>query len=140
MKVSDVTIDDEYVTVNGEASILEVAKTIAKSGIPDVVVIDNEERVLGALDDYDIVSKVVAEGQDPNKIKAKDIMFAPPPIKLDTELEAAHEIMEELKVTVLPVVGEGRKLMGVLTIMDVLEGKTQENDEKGNFLTRILGL
>ena len=61
MIVSDVEIDDEFITVKGSMTIIEISKEMARVGIPDAVVVDDDDKVLGAVDDYDIVSKCLAE-------------------------------------------------------------------------------
>lgn len=136
MKVSDVNIKDEFITVKMDETIKQVSKEIAKAGIPDSVVIDGEGKVLGALDVYDIVSKCLAEEKDPNKVKAEEIMFAPPPVKLETDLNDVHEMMQKLEVTMLPVVDTDKKLLGVITIMDVLEGLGKDQ-RPSNILGRL---
>lgn len=121
MKVSDVNIDDEFITVKAGDSIIDVAKSIATGGVPDAVVVNEKEEVVGSLDDYDIVSKVLAEEKDPNSMVASEIMSTHPPIKLETKLEEVYESMKSLDVSMLPVTDPERKLLGVVTIMDVLE-------------------
>ena len=99
-----------------------LAKAIAKAGVPDAVILDENNQVLGVLDDYDIVSKVLAEEKDPKVVTAADIMYAPPPVKLETELSKVHEILTQLEASMLPVVDDDKKLLGVITIMDVFDG------------------
>lgn len=141
MFVSDVEIEDDYVVVKATDTIFAVAKTIAEAGIPDAVVLDDDDTVLGALDDFDIVSKVLAVDGDPKTVTAKEVLYAPPPVKLTTTLKEAHEIMQELDATMLPVVDEQKKLLGVLTVMDVLEGLSKEYENLSFFgkLKRAFG-
>lgn len=126
MKVSDVNIDDDFITVKQDDNVLKVAKTMATAGIPDAIVLDESNISLGALDDYDIISKVIAQEKNPKDVFAEDIMYAPPPVRLNTDLKRVHQIMQELEATILPVVDEDNKLIGVITIMDVLEGLAVE--------------
>ena len=139
MKVADVDITDDYITVNASDTVLAVAKALAKENIPDAIVVEGDDPV-GVLDDYDIVSKVVAEGKDPNSVTAKDIMYAPPKITDDTDLEEAEKIMHENEVTLLPVYGDDDKLIGAVTLMDVLEGLSKINEPKGGPLSFLRGL
>ena len=136
--VADIDYQDEFITVKGSMTISEVAKEIAKAGVPDAVVIDDKDKVLGALDDYDIVSKCLAEDHDPKTMKAEDIMYAPPPVKLTSDLNEVHETMQKLEATMLPVVDDENNLLGVVTIMDVLEGLNQEHQQKG-FFAKLFG-
>lgn len=133
MNVGDVEIEDDYITVKENDNILNVAKAIAKAGIPDAVVVNEENQALGALDDYDIVSKVIAVEKDPKEITAKDIMYAPPPVRKTMSLKETYEIMQQLEATMLPVVDETKNLIGVVTIMDVLEGLAIEGQSQGFF-------
>ncbi|MDH5401489.1 MAG: CBS domain-containing protein [Candidatus Heimdallarchaeota archaeon] len=133
MLVSDLHIEDEYITVTHDMSVVEVAKKLTENGIPDAVVIDDQEKVLGVLDDFDIVSKGVAKEKDLKQLTAKDIMFAPPPLKLDNDLTRVKELFDEFECTVLPVVDDERKLLGVVTIMDLMGGLSKEV----SFLSRL---
>ena len=127
MIVKNTKIDDDYIVVKANDNLISVAKSISKAGIPDAVVVDEENKVLGALDDYDIVSKCLAEEKDPKIMTAEDIMYAGPKVKLETELTSVLETMEKLKVTTLPVVDGENKLLGVITNMDVYDGLAQED-------------
>lgn len=131
MNVGDVEIEDDYITVKETDNILAVAKAIAEAGIPDAVVVDEENHAIGALDDYDIVSKVIAMEKDPKEVSAKDVMYAPPPVRKSMSLTETHEIMQQLEATMLPVVDEEKKLIGVVTIMDVLEGLAMQDQPQG---------
>ena len=136
MIVSDVEIDDEFITVKGSMTIIEISKEMARVGIPDAVVVDDDDKVLGAVDDYDIVSKCLAEEKDPMVLTAEEIMFSPPPIRIDTDLKAVHEMMQELEATMLPVTDTEKNLKGVVTLMDVLDGLGRERQSM-SLLQRI---
>ena len=138
MKVSDVNIDDEFISVKNDMTLTEVSKEMAKAGIPDAVVVGEGNKVLGALDDYDIISKCIAEDKDPNEMKAEEVMFSSPPVRKETELKDVHKMMEELEATMLPVTDEEKQLLGVVTIMDVLDALGREQQAKG-FFSRIFG-
>ena len=127
MKVSDVNIDDEFITVKATDSVIAVAKAIATGGIPDAVVLNEKDEVMGSLDDYDIVSKVLAEEKDASIITASEIMSTHPPIKLETNLTDVYESMKSLDVSMLPITDAERKLLGVVTVMDVLEAMAYDD-------------
>jgi CBS domain-containing protein len=129
-KVRDLVIDDEYSTIGSEATILETAKKMKESGIPDLVVLDSEnEQVLGVIDDFDIVNEIVAEGKDASAENVKTAMYKIEPVTLDTPVEEAYLRMRDLKVTVVPVVDTG-KLLGVCTIQDCWSYIPQEGVDK----------
>ncbi|MCY3410993.1 MAG: CBS domain-containing protein [Candidatus Heimdallarchaeota archaeon] len=135
--VNEVQIDDDFIKIKADDTIISVAKAIAKAGVPDAVVVDESDKVLGILDDYDIVSKVLAEEKDPKVMTAKDVMYAPPLVKLDFDLDKVYEIMQQMEASMLPVVDNDLKLLGVITLNDVLEDAKEE--PKG-IMSKIMGL
>jgi CBS domain-containing protein len=133
MKVNDVNIEDDHIVVNAKDNLIKVAQEMAKVGIPDAIVTKEDGSVLGALDDYDIVSKCIAEEKDPKEMTAEDVMYAGPKVKLDTDLSEVNKTLQSLRATVLPVVDDDNKLLGVITINDVWEGLADEEETKGFF-------
>ncbi|MFX1239392.1 MAG: cyclic nucleotide-binding/CBS domain-containing protein [Promethearchaeota archaeon] len=116
--VKDLVIDDEYGTIESEATIEDAAKEMKKIGIPDLVVLDKEtKKVLGVIADFDIVQNVVAEGEDPKTTNVKSKMYVITPVGLDTPVTDVFTQLRELGVAVVPVV-EKEKLLGVCTIHD----------------------
>ncbi len=137
MQVKDLEIDDEYITVHDTDTIVEVSKKMKQAGMPDAVVVDSEEKILGALDAYDIVSKVLAEETNPKEVSAKDIMYTPPIVTPDTPVRRVHEIMRELNVSLIPVSNNEEKLIGVVTILDVLDGLSIEEAKEKSWLGKL---
>jgi len=136
MKVEDVNIEDDYIVVKPSDTIVVVSKKIAEAAIPDAIVVNDDNEVLGALDVYDIISKVIAPEKDLKSTTAEDIMYAPPPVRLATELSVVEKIMGDLEVSVLPVSDKNNTLLGVITMMDVMEGLALANR---SIIDRILG-
>ena len=116
--VRDLIIDDEYGTIDSNSTIEEAAKKMKEIGIPDLVVIENgSNKVLGVIDDFDIVQNVVALGEDPKSTKVKSKMYVITPVTLDTLVTDAFKRMQDLNVSIVPVI-EKDKLMGVCSIFD----------------------
>ncbi len=137
MQVKDLEIDDEYITVRDTDSIVEVSKKMKQAGMPDAVVVNSKEKILGALDAYDIVSKVLAEEANPNAVNAKDIMYTPPIVTPDTPIRRVHEIMRELDVSLVPVSNDEEKLLGVVTILDILDALSIEDAKEKSWLGKL---
>jgi CBS domain-containing protein len=116
--VKDLVIDDEYDTIESDATIIAAAKKMKKLGIPDLVVVEKEtEKVIGVVADFDIVQNIVAEGKDPKTESVKSAMYVITPATLDTTVKEAFARMRDLKVDIIPVVEKG-KLVGVCSIQD----------------------
>ncbi|MFW9777201.1 MAG: cyclic nucleotide-binding/CBS domain-containing protein [Candidatus Heimdallarchaeota archaeon] len=115
--VRDLTIDDEFEVINAQASIKEAAAKMKEGGIPDLVVVDDNDQVLGIIADFDIVTNVVAEGLSTETAKVTEVMYTIESVNLDTPVETAFKRMRDLDVSVIPVIDKD-KLAGVATITD----------------------
>ena len=116
--VRDLVINDEYGTIDSNASIQEAAKKMKELGVPDLVVVEGEDqKVLGVIGDFDIVQNAVAEGLDVKTEKVVSTMYKITPVNLDTPVTDAFTRMRDLNVNVVPVV-ENEKLVGVASIHD----------------------
>lgn len=116
--VSDLVIDDEYGIIDSKASVEDAAKKMKELNVPDLVVLDKDEKVLGVVADFDIVREVVAEGKNASKESVLDHCYTITPVTRDSTVVEAFERMRDLHVAVVPVI-EDDKLLGVTTIQDV---------------------
>ncbi len=126
--IRDLTIDDEYDTINADASVKEAALKMKEAAIPDLVVVDNDDKVLGVIADFDIVTNLVAEGLS-FESKVTEIMYTIEPVSQDTPVSTAFTRMRDLDVSVIPVV-EKNKLLGVATITDCWGFLPEEYEDK----------
>jgi CBS domain-containing protein len=77
------------------------------------------ERLVGALTDRDIVTRVVAEGKDPDSVTAGEAASTQlVTVEPEQDLDAALRMMAGNQVRRLPVVEDGR-LVGILAQADV---------------------
>lgn len=114
--VEDLIIDDEYGVIESTATIQDAAKKMKELGVPDLVVVKDEE-VLGVIADIDIVQNIVAEGKDIKTENVISAMYRIEPVSLKSPVKEAFARMRDLQVNVVPVVEDG-KLQGVATIQD----------------------
>jgi CBS domain-containing protein len=108
-------------TIDGDQTVAYAAKMMRDEDVGIAPVVEGE-RLVGTLTDRDIVVRVVAEGKDPQMIKARDvastslITVAP-----QQDLDEALRLMADHQVRRLPVVeGDGR-VVGMLAQADVAE-------------------
>ncbi len=116
-KVSDLVIDDEYGIIDSKATVEDAAKRMKELNVPDLVVLDDKDNVLGVVGDFDIVREVIAEGKNAKKESVLDHCYTITPVTRETTVVEAFERMRDLHVPVVPVVEDG-KLLGVCTIQD----------------------
>ena len=98
-KIRDLTIDDEFAVISSGASIKEAAELMKAENVPDLVVIDEKERVVGVLADFDIVQNIIAEGLDPKTAKVLSSMYTITPVTLETTVTDAFTRLRDLGLT-----------------------------------------
>jgi len=88
------------------------------------------DRLVGTLTDRDIVTRVVAEGKDPQSVSVREVASTDlVTIDPEQDLDEALSLMASHQVRRLPVVESGR-LVGVVAQADVArEGKDKKTGE-----------
>lgn len=108
------------ITVNEDATVEEAARLMRDHGIGCVIVITRDGKPIGIITEKDLVIRVVAEGRQPIKVKAGEVMTTPL-ITIDAEKtinEAARE-MNRRNIRRLAVMYKGQ-LVGILSSKDIL--------------------
>lgn len=121
----------EVVTVDKETSVHEARELMIKNDVRHLPVVDDQKKLLGIVTDRDIRSALpynLLKGEVPPqamadlpKMKVKDIMSTTPRTisPMDTIQDALLRIQAE-KVGAFPVVDEERRLIGILSVRDLL--------------------
>jgi signal-transduction protein with cAMP-binding, CBS, and nucleotidyltransferase domain len=107
------------VTSSPESSVEDVARAMAESQIGSVIITENGFNE-GIVTERDICYKVVAEGLDPKKVAAKDIMTTDlVTVESDRTITEAAKVMVKKGIRRLAIVEKG-KVIGILTASDIL--------------------
>jgi CBS domain-containing protein len=78
------------------------------------------DRLVGALTDRDIVTRVVAEGRDPQAVPVREVASTDlVTINPEEDLDEALRLMASYQIRRLPVVERDGRLVGVLAQADV---------------------
>jgi len=104
-----------------EATVAEVAKLMATNDFGVVPIVDAQHRVVGMVTDRDICLEVGTKERLASHVAVREIMkrkvFGCGP---DEDIHAAMKLMQNRKVRRLPVLDEGGRLCGILSIDDVV--------------------
>lgn len=131
MKVGDIC-SRNVITVRETEELTAAAQLMRQKHIGYLVVIQpklNENTVapVGVITDRDIVVGVVARETDPRALKVGDVMTRQPVLaRDDSTVSAALHHMREIGVRRVPVVDQAGRLVGVLSLDDVLDGLAEE--------------
>jgi CBS domain-containing protein len=94
------------------------------------------DRLVGTLTDRDIVTRVVAEGKDPQTVTVREVASTDL-VTIDPEqkLDEALKLMAQNQIRRLPVVEEDGKLVGVLAQADV--AREAKDKQTGDLVEQI---
>jgi CBS domain-containing protein len=108
------------VTVPPRVVVTEAARLMKENDVGSVVILE-DNRVVGVLTDRDIVVGPVAEGRDPSTVAVESVM-TPDPVCLPTgiDVEDCLNTMQVHAVRRMPLVNEAGRLVGVVSLDDVL--------------------
>lgn len=117
------TVRDGMVTDLVTASPWETAAEVAgkmRDHKVGCVLITDEGKLLGLMTDREIAIKCVGEGWNPQMTRIEEIMIRNPyTIAPDFEMAEAARLFGQRKVRRFPVVEDGQKLLGILSVADV---------------------
>ncbi|MGC8583885.1 MAG: CBS domain-containing protein [Thermoproteus sp.] len=119
LRVSDVMVR-EVVTAGKNTPVKDVASSMYEKKIGSVVVVDEAGKPVGIVTERDLVY-VCAKGLSADTPIWMVMTENPVTIAEDAPLLDAVEKMRELNVRHLPVVDKEGKLVGILSVRDVLD-------------------
>jgi CBS domain-containing protein len=132
--------DPEIAAVPVEATVADAIHKMLDYHVGAVGVVDGEGRVAGIFTERDVLRKLSLTKLDPEKTPVRDLMTTP--VEMATEETGAGEAMAtmvERHFRHLPVVNGNGKLLGILSIRNLLEwridGLTQELDSLEQYVS-----
>ena len=120
LRVADVMHHGENLPrISSETLVKEAIVEMTRGKLGCTAVVDREERLVGLITDGDL-RRLLERDTSPLRLTAGEIMTREPVTIARTELaSAALRIMEERKITSIPVVDEVRRLEGLVQIHDL---------------------
>lgn len=107
-------------------TITDAAKQMASLGVGAMPICGEDDRLKGMVTDRDIVIKVLAEGRDPDEVKAGELGDGKPvTIGADDDIDLAITTMKDHGVRRLPVI-DGHELIGIVSQGDIASEATDE--------------
>jgi len=131
-------IEDQVLTViEPSFTVRTAAQTMAERNIGAVAVVESG-KLAGIFSERDIMARVVAKGLDPDDtlvvhVMSKELVVADPSDKVDAALQKMYSI----RARHLPVVENG-KLVGMVSIRDLLEVDDAQQRAKARFLGELV--
>lgn len=122
-------------TTTRSETIRRAAEQMAAQDVGSLIVTDDEGRPEGIVTDRDIVLRCVAEGLSPDDTFVGDVMTGGvSAVHQDTSVEVGLERMANDEVRRLAVVDDHDKVIGIVTLDDILGGIIEQTEEVGRLL------
>ena len=113
-------------TVPLTATALEAVQVMAEEGVGAVAVVD-DGALKGIFTERDVMLRVVLRGRDPKQVRVGEVMTAP--VETTTDDAPAEEVlnfMVERHIRHLPIVDTAGKVIGMLSIRNLLETMVED--------------
>jgi CBS domain-containing protein len=121
--------------MNESASV--VASRMHARNVGTLVVVDSDQRPLGIVTDRDLTVRVIAECRDPLQTTVGQIMSRlPRMVREEAPIEEALGIMRCGPYRRLPVVDRDRRLVGLLSLDDILDLLAEDFGQIGKILEK----
>ena len=136
MKIKDVSRikGREIITIGPNNTLSEAIEKMVNHKIGALLVCEDNGKLLGLISERDILRDLYQHNYDIATDKVKDVMTRDVIIGVpDDDLEAISKIMSENGVRHLPVM-TGDKVVGMLSIKDVIEEKLTECSTRVRYL------
>ena len=128
-KLKDLLAKKEKVVIQVESDciVAAAARKMRDNKVGALMVMKNDT-LSGIFTERDLMSRVVAEWLDPEKVKVSEAMTSSiATVPLETPIRDAANIMSQNRIRHLPVLEEG-KLYGVISVGDILAWKLREQE------------
>lgn len=123
--------------VDANESVQVAAERMNSRNVGTLIVLDGDLHPIGVVTDRDLAIRVLAKGRDPIQTLVEDVMTRfPYNVSEETPVEMALSKMRAGGFRRLPVVDEAGKLIGVLTLDDILDLLCSEFEEIGKLIRK----
>ncbi len=124
-------------TIDADATVLDAARLMNERHI-GALVVTRHDKVIGIFSERDILKRVVAAESSPAQTVVKDVMTTPVACCHGNTTEAeCRAVMRKKRIRHLTVVEEDR-LVGIISIGDIIEDESAEKDDTIHYLHEYL--
>lgn len=141
MRVAEIlkSKSDHVFTIRDDAPFAAVARAMAEARIGALVVRTRGDRLLGVISERDVVAAIAKWGASAMRRQVHELMIrAAPTVDPSDPVQHVMAIMTEARARHLLVVEAGR-LVGLLSIGDVVKSRLTEKVQENRVLQEIAG-
>ena len=120
----------KVISISPDASVFDAIKMMADESIGSLVVMDENEKLVGIVTERDYARKVIVKGRSSNDTRVAEIMTADVMTAgSDHTVKSCMEIMTDKKLRHLPVV-ENDRVIAMISIGDLVQAVIADQQEE----------
>ena len=129
----------DVIRIGGDATVFDAIKAMVEANVGAILVIgSNADRVEGIFTERDYLRRIAVEGRTSRDTLVRDVMTAPViAVGPETSVEEAMALMTDRRIRHIPVV-DGERLVGMVSIGDLVRVQSQEQSFKLRYLTEYI--
>jgi CBS domain-containing protein len=129
----------DVIRIAGGATVFEAVKTMVDANVGAVLVTgENPNSIEGIFTERDYLRRIAVEGRTSRETLVRDVMTSPVLVVApETTIEEAMALMTDRRIRHAPVV-EGDRLVGMVSIGDLVRQQSQEHTFQLRYLTEYI--
>jgi CBS domain-containing protein len=125
----------EVLQIEASATVFDAIKRMVESNVGALLVTEGG-RLAGIVTERDYLRRVTLEGRTERDTHVREIMSSPLVyVTPDTSVEECMAVMTERRIRHVPVFGEARELVGIVSIGDLVKFRSKQQSFQIKLLT-----
>jgi CBS domain-containing protein len=126
---------DEVLDIDASATVFDAVTRMVEANVGSLLVTE-KGKLVGIVTERDYLRRVTLEGRTEKETPVREIMTSPLVyVTPDTSIEECMAVMTERRIRHLPVMGENRETVGVVSIGDVVKFQSKQQSFQIKLLT-----
>lgn len=119
----------DIITISPQTTVFEAIQLMDSKNIGSLIVLNAHGKIAGIFAERDCFRKVVLAGKSPNEVQVRSVMtkkviYASP----DTTVDECMALMTQKRIRHLPVLDGGERIVGIISIGDLVKFVASEQD------------
>ena len=125
----------DVLSIDASVTVFDAIKRMVEANVGSLLVTENG-KLTGIVTERDYLRRVTLEGRKETETPVREIMTSPLVyVTPETSIEECMAVMTERRIRHLPVMGENRETLGVVSIGDVVKFQSKQQSFHIKLLT-----
>ena len=125
----------DVLSIDASVTVFDAIKRMVEANVGSLLVTENG-KLSGIVTERDYLRRVTLEGRKETETPVREIMTSPLVyVTPETSIEECMAVMTERRIRHLPVMGENRETLGVVSIGDVVKFQSKQQSFQIKLLT-----